>query len=68
MGLSKMAVVKVCCERQQYELATADNSDVVEDILLLLIHAAHAILEDHRQFVGEGRIIGTAVGLSLIHI
>src|SRR5262245_16256937 len=38
------------------------QGDVVVDILLILEHAPKPILDDHRDLVGEGRIIGGAVG------
>src|SRR5882762_1443475 len=38
-----------------------EQSDVEEDVLLLLDHAAQAVLDDYRDFVGEGRVVGNAV-------
>src|SRR5574343_449266 len=38
------------------------HGDVVEDVFLLLVHPAHAVLDDDRDFVLEGRVIGDAVG------
>jgi hypothetical protein len=37
------------------------HGDVVEDVLLLLVHAAHAVLHDDRDFVREGRVVADAV-------
>src|SRR6267142_1101738 len=38
-----------------------EQSDVEEDVLLLLDHAAQSILDDHGDFVREGRVVGNAV-------
>ena len=38
-----------------------EQGDVVEDVFLVREHAAQAVLDDHRDFVGEGRIVGNAV-------
>ena len=35
---------------------------VIEDVFLLLHHAAQAFAHDHRDFVGEGRVVADAVG------
>ena len=35
--------------------------EVVEHVLLLDIHAAHAVVNDHRKFIGKGRVVGDAV-------
>ena len=37
------------------------HGEVVEDVFLLLNHAAQAVLRDHRDFVLEGRVVGNAV-------
>ena len=37
------------------------HGDVVEDVFLLGEHAAHAVLNDDRDFVLEGRVVGNAV-------
>ena len=37
------------------------HGDVVEDVLLFLKHPAQAVMDDHRQFVVEGRVVGDAV-------
>jgi len=39
-----------------------EHGDVVIDVLLLHIHAAQAVLDDHRHFIGEGGVVGNAVG------
>ena len=38
------------------------HRDVIKHILLLLQHASHAVLHDHRQLVGKAGVIGNAVG------
>ena len=38
------------------------DGQVEEFIALLVQHAAHAVLDDHRDLVGVGRIVGAAVG------
>ena len=35
--------------------------DVIEDVLLLDQHLAHAVVDDHRHLAGEGRVVGLAV-------
>src|SRR5271166_4211230 len=40
------------------------QGDVEVDVLLIAIHAAQAVLHDHRHFIGKCRIIGDAVGHS----
>ena len=37
------------------------HRQVVEDVLLLGVHPAQAVLHDHRDLVGEGRVVGDAV-------
>jgi hypothetical protein len=37
------------------------DRQVIEDVFLLLEHAAHAVLRDHGDFVLEGRVVGDAV-------
>src|SRR5690606_10951851 len=37
------------------------HGDVVEDALALLVHPPQAVLDDHRQLVSEGGIVGNAV-------
>ena len=38
------------------------HRDVVVDILLLLIHPAQPVLDDHRQLIGERRVVRDALG------
>src|SRR5574343_1742510 len=38
------------------------HGDVIENVFLLLVHPAHAVLDDDRDFVLEGRVVGDAVG------
>src|SRR5512135_2876290 len=38
------------------------HREVIEHVFLLVVHALHAVLYDHRQLVGEGRVVGDAVG------
>ena len=37
------------------------HGDVIEHVFLFLIHPPQAVLDDDRNFVGEGRVIGHAV-------
>ena len=37
------------------------HRDVVEDIVLFFVHLLHAVVQDDRQFIGKGRIVGPAV-------
>ncbi|KAG1395416.1 hypothetical protein G6F59_014007 [Rhizopus arrhizus] len=39
-----------------------EYGDVVVDVFLVDIHAAQAVVDDHRQFVVEGRVVGHATG------
>ena len=43
------------------------HRDVVEDVLLLLVHAADAVLDDDRELVSKGRIVGNDVGIAQRH-
>src|SRR5690606_6210829 len=38
------------------------DGDVVEHVLVIHVHAPHAVLDDHRELVGVCRIIGNAIG------
>ena len=38
------------------------HGDVIEHVFLFLIHPPHAVLDDHRDFIGEGRVVGDAIG------
>src|SRR5712671_3622564 len=38
------------------------QSDVVKNILAVLVHAANAVLNDDGDFVGERRIVGAQIG------
>ncbi len=40
------------------------HRDVVEDVLLLLVHPADALLDDHRDLVSECRVVRHAVGIT----
>ena len=39
-----------------------EGGDIVEDVFLLLEHPPQAVLDDHRQLIGEGGIVGHAIG------
>ena len=43
------------------------HGDVIKDIFLLLIHAPHAVLNNHRQFVRKRRVVRNAVGNGCRH-
>ena len=46
----------------RHGIVLVQGGDVVEDVLrLLTVHAAQAVLYDHRHFIGVGRVIGDAV-------
>ena len=36
------------------------HGDVVENVFAVFVHAAHAVLNDHHDFVTEGRVVGHA--------
>src|SRR5690606_37960045 len=38
------------------------DREVVEDVLLLLVHAPEAVVDDDRQLVREGGVVGQEVG------
>ena len=44
------------------DIVLIHHRNIVEDILLLLVHTAHAILNNHCQFVTVGGVIGNTVG------
>src|SRR5690606_31395861 len=37
------------------------DGDVIEHVLVIHVHAPHAVLDDHRELVGVGRVVGNAV-------
>ncbi|MOA07392.1 hypothetical protein D3C78_1270840 [compost metagenome] len=39
-----------------------EQGDVVINVLVVDIHSPHAVLDDHRQFIGIGRVVGHAAG------
>ena len=43
------------------------HRDVIEHVFLFLIHAAHTILNDHRQLIGKSRVVRYAVGHGARH-
>lgn len=38
------------------------HGDVVEDVFLVCHHAPQPVVDDHRQLVGEGRVVADAIG------
>src|ERR1700733_14018212 len=47
---------------RRLQVVLVHQRDVIENALLLHVHAAHAVVDDDGQLVGERRVIGHAVG------
>ena len=48
--------------QRRLRVRLVEHGEVVEDVLLLAHHPAQAVLDDHRQLVAVGRVVGATVG------
>ena len=50
-----------------HRVVFVEQREVVVDVVLLLDHALEAVMHDHADFVGEGRVVAHAVGDGVGH-